>query len=79
VRTIFAILFFVLFLVPGAYLAGFAASPLAETQRFESPDQHAQFMQMIELGVTLVVGIVGAVVGFFVGGWLRPIFFRKSP
>ncbi|RIA56522.1 hypothetical protein [Dichotomicrobium thermohalophilum] len=77
-RTIFAILFFVLFLVPGAYLAGFAATPLADTQRFESPDQHAQFMQMIEVGVTLAVGVVGAILGVVVGGWLRPLFFRKS-
>jgi len=78
VRTIFAILLFVLFLVPGAYLAGFAAAPLAETQRFESPDGHAQFMQMIEISVTLAVGLVGGVIGAFVGGWLRPVFFRKS-
>jgi hypothetical protein len=78
VRTIFAILFFVLFLVPGAYLAGFAAAPLAETQRFESPDQHAQFMQMIEYGVTLTVGLVGAVIGLIVAGWLKPLFFRRS-
>ncbi len=77
-RTIFAILFFVLFLVPGMYLAGFVATPLAETQRFESPDQHAQFMQMIEFGVTLAVGVVGAIIGALVGGWLRPLFFRKS-
>jgi hypothetical protein len=78
VRTIFAILFFVLFLLPGAYLAGFAAAPLAETQRFESPDQHAQFMQMIEYGVTLTVGLVGAVIGLIVAGWLKPLFFRNS-
>jgi len=78
VRTIFAILFFVLFLVPGAYLAGFAATPLAGTQRFESPDQHAEFMQMIEIGVTVAVGLLGAVIGAFVAGWLTPIFFRKS-
>lgn len=78
-RTIFAILFFVLFLVPGTYLAGFAAAPLAETQRFESPDQHAQFMQMIEIGVMLALGLVGAVIGVIVAGWLRPLFFRKSP
>ena len=77
-KSIFAILLFVLFLVPGAYLAGFAAAPLAETQRFESPDQHAEFMQMIEIGVTLAVGLVGGVIGAFVGGWLRPVFFRKS-
>jgi len=78
VRTIFAIVVFVIFLVPGAYLAGFAATPLAEMQRFESPDQHAQFMQMIELGVTLAVGLVGAVLGAILGGVLRPVFFRKS-
>jgi ascorbate-specific PTS system EIIC-type component UlaA len=78
VKTIFAILMFVLFLLPGAYLAGFAAAPLAETQRFESPDQHAEFMQMIEFGVTFAVGLLGAVVGVVIGGWLRPVFFRKS-
>jgi type II secretory pathway component PulF len=78
VRTIFGILFFALFLVPGLYLAGVVATPLAETQRFESPDQHAQFMQMIEYGVTLTIGLVGAVIGVIVAGWLRPIFFRKS-
>ncbi|MFP3921608.1 MAG: hypothetical protein ACLFPA_02230 [Dichotomicrobium sp.] len=77
-RTIFGILFFVLFLVPGAYLAGFAATPLAETQRFESPDQHAQFMQMIEVGVTVAVGLVGAVIGALLAGRLRPLFFRNS-
>jgi hypothetical protein len=68
----------VLFLVPGAYLAGFAAAPLAETQRFESPDQHAQFMQMIEIGVTVALGLVGAVIGVIVAVWLKPLFFRKS-
>jgi len=36
-------------------------------------------MQMIEIGVTVALGLVGAVIGAFVAGWLKPLFFRKSP
>lgn len=77
-KTIFGILFFVIFLVPGLYLAGFAASELVDTQRFENPDQHAQFMRIIEYSVTFVVGVIGAIIGVILAGRLRPLFFRNS-
>jgi uncharacterized protein YneF (UPF0154 family) len=78
VRTIFAILFFVIFALPGARLGGFAATELIATQRFDNPDQVAQFTTAIELGVTVAVALVGAVIGIWVAGRLKPIFFRKS-
>ena len=77
-RTIFAILFFVIFALPGARLGGFAATELIATQRFDNPDQVAQFTTAIELGVTVAVALVGAVIGIWVAGRLKPIFFRKS-
>jgi predicted cation transporter len=78
VRTIFGILFFVIFAVPGARLAGYASTELIATQRFDNPDQVAQFTTMIELGVTLAVALIGAVIGVWLAGRLKPVFFRKS-
>lgn len=77
-RTIFAILFFVIFALPGARLGGFAATELIATQRFDNPDQVAQFTTAIELGVTVAFALVGAVIGIWVAGRLKPVFFRKS-
>jgi len=78
VRTIFGILFFVILAVPGARLGGFAATELIATQRFDNPDQVAQFTTIIELGVTLAFALAGAVIGVWLGGRLKPLFFRKS-
>jgi len=78
VKTIFGILFFVIFAVPGLFVAGFTASELVDTQRFESPDQHAEFMRMVEYGVTLAFGVIGALFGIWLAGRLRPLFFRNS-
>ncbi len=77
-RTIFGILFFVIFAVPGARLGGFAATELIATQRFDNPDQVAQFTTAIELGVTLVIALIGALIGIWLAGRLKPVFFRKS-
>jgi predicted MFS family arabinose efflux permease len=79
VKTIFAIIFFVLFLPLGMRVGGFAATELIATQRFENPDQVAQFTTYIEYGISFAVALVGAVIGTFVGGALRPLFFRKQP
>jgi len=78
VKTIFAILFFVVFAVPGARIAGYASTELIATQRFENPDQVAQFTTAIELGVTLVFALIGAFFGIWLARRLRPIFFRKA-
>ncbi len=77
-KIIFAILFFVIFALPGARLGGFAATELIATQRFENPDQVAQFTTAIELGVMAAVGIIGAIFGIWLAGRLKPVFFRKS-
>lgn len=77
-RTIFGILFFVIFALPGARIAGYASTELIASQRFENPDQVAQFTTAIELGVTLAFAIIGAIVGVILAGRLRPLFFRKS-
>ncbi len=77
-KAIFGILFFVIFAVPGARVAGFASTELIATQRFENPDQVAQFTTAIELGVTLVFALIGAFFGVWLAGRLRPMFFRKS-
>lgn len=77
-RTIFGILFFVIFAVPGARLAGYVSTELIATQRFDNPDQVAQFTTAIELGVTLVIALIGAVIGAWLAGRLKPVFFRKS-
>ncbi len=77
-KTIFAIIFFVLFLPIGMRIGGFAATELIATQRFENPDQVAQFTTYIEIGVSVFVALIGALIGTFVGGALRPLFFRKQ-
>jgi len=78
-KSIFGILFFVIFLVPGMYLAGFASELVDTLQlRFDSPDQHAQVMRFIEFGVSIAVGCIGAIVGVIVAGRVKPLFFRKS-
>lgn len=77
-RTIFGILFFVIFALPGARIGGFAATELIATQRFDNPDQVAQFTTIVELGVTLAFALVGAIVGIWLAGRLKPVFFRKS-
>lgn len=78
-KAIFGILFFVIFGLIGARVAGFAGTALIHAFRFDSPDQVDQFTMASYVGITLVIAVAGALIGVWVATRLRPLFFRKQP
>ena len=77
-RIIFGILFGVIFGLGGARFAGWLTDLIQMEQRFESPDQVAQFRLVAEVGVTLAIALIGVAVGLVVAAKLQPRLFRKD-
>jgi uncharacterized membrane protein YeaQ/YmgE (transglycosylase-associated protein family) len=78
VRIIFGILFGVIFALVGARFAGWLTDLIQMEQRFDSPDQVAQFRLVAEVGVTLAIALVGVAIGLIVAARLRPRLFRRE-
>ncbi len=77
-RVILGILFFVLFGFFGAFFAGPVGDWLISLPTFESPDQQAYFDYVARFGVTVAIGLIGAVLGVLIGGRLRGRLIRRE-
>lgn len=77
-RVISGILFFVLFAFLGAFFAGPFGDWLITLPKFDSPDQHAYFDYVVRIGVTVAIGLIGAIVGVLVAGRLRGRVIRRE-
>jgi uncharacterized membrane protein YeaQ/YmgE (transglycosylase-associated protein family) len=77
-RVIFGIIFAVIFGFLGAFFAGPLGDWLISLPKFSSPDQVAYFDYVVRIGVTVAIGLVGAVVGVLVAGRFRGRLIRKE-
>ena len=77
-RVIFSIMFGVVFGLLGARLAGWLADLIQMEKRFESPDQVAQFRLVAEVSITVLIALVGVVIGFAVARTVRHHLIRKD-
>lgn len=62
----------------GAAPAGQIASALVDTQKFASPDEHALFLTVAEIGLTVVAMLAGAIVGVLLARPLKRHFIRTD-
>jgi membrane associated rhomboid family serine protease len=77
-KIIFAILFAVIAGLIGMRFAGWAAGELVDTQKFTSPDQHATFLTIAEIGISAAAALVGAIIGVLVAGVLKKRAIRSE-
>lgn len=77
-RVIFSIMFGVVFGLLGARLAGWLADLIQMEKRFESPDQVAQFRLVAEVSITVLIALIGVVIGLAVARTLRHHLIRKD-
>jgi hypothetical protein len=77
-RVISGIVFFVLFAFLGAFFAGPLGDWLMTLPKFDSPDQHAYVDYVVRFGVTIAMGLVGAVIGILIAGRLRGQVIRRE-
>jgi hypothetical protein len=78
VRIIFSIMFGVVFGLLGARLAGWLADLIQMEKRFESPDQVAQFRLIAEVSITVLVALLGVLIGLLVARTLRHHLIQKD-
>ena len=77
-RIIFSIMFGVVFGLLGARLAGWLADLIQMEKRFESPDQVAQFRLIAEVSITVLIAILGVLIGLMVARTLKHHLIRRD-
>lgn len=77
-RAVLSIFFFVLFLLAGLRISG-PLGKFALTQlRFDSPDQHAQYMLYVNIGIALGFALIGVAVGLALAPSMQRKFIRDE-
>lgn len=77
-RIVFSIMFGVVFGLLGARLAEWVWNIIQMEKRFESPDQVAQFRIVAEVGITVLVALLGVAIGLAVARMLRHQLIRRD-
>ena len=77
-KAVLSIFFFVVFLLIGLRISG-PLGKFALTQlRFDSPDQHAQYMLYVNIGIALAVALIGVVIGLALAPSMKRKFIRDE-
>jgi hypothetical protein len=77
-KAVLSIFFFVVFLLIGLRVSG-PLGKFALTQlRFDSPDQHAQYMLYVNIGIALGVSLIGVAIGLALAPSMKRKFIRDE-
>lgn len=77
-KAILSIFFFVVFGLLGMRISGPAAKALIGTRTFNSPDEVAQFTLIANIGIALLIALLGVVIGLMLAPAMRRRLIRDE-